>query len=322
MREEGKLVPRGGLCELMTDLVRYDEMRARAIVSLRIYTMHDSHQWFPFLPSNQQLGYAAPGSVFAAEEEGGMETAHANEDEPTDFAPTIRTSKTALTSATLIGSAASNVGRAPGPRSRSGTPPAWYTPELATGNLQEIRTASAHWLPSLLDGFLGTKSSHQGLIHSTLALLSRVCEPAAVARAFKAVGAQAIKSATSDTNDTVPDASERGPLLELALALAAGLDARGIAPLIRLARPLLTEHDSGLQKKAYKVLAYVCSGQREDYTSDPAAKALLLELIVGSQSASMSPARRHRLRAVKWAVLELLAGGRDENARVRLWDEI
>ncbi|KAL6777299.1 hypothetical protein ACKKBF_B20970 [Auxenochlorella protothecoides x Auxenochlorella symbiontica] len=194
--------------------------------------------------------------------------------------------------------------------------PAHYTLAAAQAGLAELRAASAAWLPQLLDGFLAAPPAQRGTMQATLGALACVADPAAVARLFKTVAQQLLKEAAAAAAATgagagteaaaaAPDPERRASLLELALALAGGLDARGVASLVKLAAPAALARDPALQKKGYKVLAYVCE-RRADYLAEPGRRAALLELIVGGGAGALSAARRYRLRGVRWAALEAM----------------
>ncbi|RMZ56722.1 hypothetical protein APUTEX25_002811 [Auxenochlorella protothecoides] len=193
--------------------------------------------------------------------------------------------------------------------------PAHYTLAAAQAGLAELRAASAAWLPQLLDGFLAAPPAQRGTMQATLGALACAADPAAVARLFKTVAQQLLKEAAAaaatgagtatEAAAAAPDPERRASLLELALALAGGLDARGVASLVKLAAPAALARDPALQKKGYKVLAYVCE-RRADYLAEPGRRAALLELIVGGGAGALSAARRYRLRGVRWAALEAM----------------
>ena len=60
------------------------------------------------------------------------------------------------------------------------------------------------------------------------------------------------------------DRARRSCYLDLALALAAGVGAAGVSTLFKAARASLQEKEGAVQKRAYKVLAYICE-QRPDF---------------------------------------------------------
>ncbi|KFM26255.1 RRP12-like protein [Auxenochlorella protothecoides] len=120
--------------------------------------------------------------------------------------------------------------------------PAHYTLAAAQAGLAELRAASAAWLPQLLDGFLAAPPAQRGTMQATLGALACAADPAAVARLFKTVAQQLLKEAAAaaatgagtatEAAAAAPDPERRASLLELALALAGGLDARGVASLL------------------------------------------------------------------------------------------
>jgi hypothetical protein len=87
----------------------------------------------------------------------------------------------------------------------------------------------------------------------------------------------------------------RGSFTELALCCAAGLDDAGLETLFKAARGGVTEREPSLQKKSYKVLAYICE-RRPAYLR--AHLQELLELLLAGAAAGLSAAKRYRLR---WA---------------------
>lgn len=85
----------------------------------------------------------------------------------------------------------------------------------------------------------------------------------------------------------------RNSFTELALCMAGGLDDTGLATLVKAAKGGVTEQEAAVQKKAYKVLAYVCE-RRPAYLR--AHFQELLELLLAGSAVSLSAARRYRLR--------------------------
>ena len=135
------------------------------------------------------------------------------------------------------------------------------------------------------------------------------------------------------------DAERRCTFLELSLALAGGLDAAGLETLYKAAKPgilvrtsysfplvtsksagwlMITQmpsssarsslqaKDASVQKKCYKVLAYICE-QRSDFL-EPQFHEVLEALLAGAP-ASLSAAKRNRLRCLKAAILAMTRPG-------------
>lgn len=99
--------------------------------------------------------------------------------------------------------------------------------------------------------------------------------------------------------------ARRCTFLDLALALSSGVETAGVATLFKAARACLQEKDVAVQKKAYKVLAYVCE-QRTDFVNAPGGLQQALEALLGAAQSANSAARRFRMRCLKAVVLLLL----------------
>lgn len=191
--------------------------------------------------------------------------------------------------------------------------PLSYTADVARSAVQALRTQARIWLPLLLNAFISTPSNQRGHIGGAVAAYACICEPDAVAMLFRAAITKLMKcteqartgelgrDAVMDGGDT--DTERRCTFMEAALLLAGGLDVNGVHVLWKAAVPGTKEKDPAIQKKAYKILAYMCES-RPDFVQ-PHFQGVLQVLLEGTATA-VSAAKRYRLRCLKAAILEVV----------------
>ncbi|BDA46153.1 RRP12-like protein [Coccomyxa sp. Obi] len=192
--------------------------------------------------------------------------------------------------------------------------PASYTPEVARQNVMVLRGFSKNWLKVLADAFVATPSGMRGPIVSAISAYAAISDPAVLTSFLKDALGKYVEL-TQAAHADVPPASavqgggstlseQRCTFLELALALAGGLKTDCIKLLFTTAKGAMQERDQAVQKRAYKLLAYI-TARRRDFTL-PNLRDVLETLLTGVTS-SLSAAKRYRLACLQAAVLLLLS---------------
>lgn len=202
--------------------------------------------------------------------------------------------------------------------------PETYTAAVAQEHVAAIRTASKVWLPLLLNAFISTPSASRRHLAAAISAYACISEPALVAQAFKVALAKYLKvTEQAKTGELGPDAileggetdgQRRCTYLEAALVLSGGVDAQGIHTLYNVARSMAEEREPSLQKKGYKVLAYVLES-RPDYT-EVHFEAMVNWLVQGVTT-SVSAAKRFRLRCLRSALLTLVHTASEDKQKTR-----
>jgi ribosomal RNA-processing protein 12 len=191
--------------------------------------------------------------------------------------------------------------------------PATATPEAARATLAALRGDARTWLPLLLTAFVAAPPNARGQLEGAAAAYACVCDAPTLALLFRSAVAKLMKAveqsraeelgpgALTEGGDT--DAERRCTFTEAALCLAGGLDAAGAGVLYRAALPGIEDPHPAVQKKGYKALAYLCES-RPDFLA-PNFQGVAAALL-GASPASVSAAKRYRLRCLKAVVLELV----------------
>ncbi|GAB4822579.1 hypothetical protein N2152v2_009625 [Parachlorella kessleri] len=194
--------------------------------------------------------------------------------------------------------------------------PDTYTQEVAQRNLKAVQALARNWLPLLLNAFLSTPPAARTQLEATISAYACVADAATLAQLFRAAITKLIKvTEQAQSGELGPDAvleggdtptERRCTFMEASLALAGGLDDKALATLHKAARPGLQEKDPAVQKKAYKILAYICEHRgayMEAHFQD------VLETVVAGMATSVSAAKRYRLRCLKAVILALARPG-------------
>ncbi|XP_061083822.1 RRP12-like protein [Conger conger] len=107
-----------------------------------------------------------------------------------------------------------------------------------------------------------------------------------------------------------PDCTEftRLSVMDLVVAMAPFVDEATMSQTYELMRPYLESKESGVQKKAYRVLEEMCGGEREACRSFVLSNLeQLKQVLLGSLKSAASPAKRPRLKCLIHIVRQLTA---------------
>jgi len=145
--------------------------------------------------------------------------------------------------------------------------PEFYTSDLAQRNLDAISSYSKNFLPVLFNLYIALPPDKRGDIHATIRSFSRVTDKKLLGTFFRTVMKKLVLAAAGDTDGNEPASTEGGAtvaerrctFMELALALAGDLDEGTVPVLYKACKPALMEPEVKVQKKGYKLLAYLCT---------------------------------------------------------------
>ena len=145
--------------------------------------------------------------------------------------------------------------------------PEFYTSDLAQRNLDAISSYSKNFLPVLFNLYIALPPDKRGDIHATIASFSRITDKKLLGTFFRTVMKKLVLAGAGETkgNEAVSTeggatvAERRCTFMELALALAGGLDEGTVPVLYKACKPTLMESEVKVQKKGYKLLAYLCT---------------------------------------------------------------
>ena len=148
-------------------------------------------------------------------------------------------------------------------------------------------------------------------VTDTIGQLAQICPPEFLQNLFKKV-VQRLLVTTTDAGDNEGDKSSKDTqalrmcsLLGLGQALVASgsLDDNSVSLLYRAVRPLVRsdEHDSRVQKRAYKVFAAICEKHKEFVTSEERLNEMT-DLMVDSIVTCQVSARHMRLKCMTYIV--------------------
>lgn len=148
-------------------------------------------------------------------------------------------------------------------------------------------------------------------VTDTIGQLAQICPPEFLQNLFKKVVQRLLVATTEAADNTGDKASKDAQALRMcsllglgqALVASGSLDDNSISLLYRAVRPLVRsdEHDSRVQKRAYKVLAEICEKHKEFVTSEERLSEMT-DLMVDSIVTCQVSARHMRLKCMTYIV--------------------
>lgn len=236
----------------------------------------------------------------------------------TDLAPPIMTALTRLL--TLMPEVARGGGEG---YERPDDAPAWLTADTAAAGVASVVSFTRNFLPILFNAFVAAPTAQRGAIAETVRAFASASEPEAVGSFFRVVLKKLITVTAQP--EGAPGAlleggatrgARRATFLELLLPLAPGLAPDELSLLLRAALPVLAERDAALQKRVYRLAAWLAE-QRGEWLAEGEGKGKrlqeLLAATLAAQPACLPAARHHRLRLLG-ALLPALRLGEPEQA--------
>ncbi|KAL0054199.1 hypothetical protein WJX82_005285 [Trebouxia sp. C0006] len=190
--------------------------------------------------------------------------------------------------------------------------PSHYDLQTAQANTQVLKDFAKNWLPLLFNAFIATDSQEHNSYGSAIAAYATIADAATLSHFFREVIKRLLKVGEDEAAGVpaIGVAREGGATptarkctyMELALCLAPGLDVNGVSILYKAAKPSLQERDQAAQKKAYKLVAYICE-HRPDFLRTHCQD--MTDCLLAGVVTSMSAAKRYRLRCLKALILLL-----------------
>ncbi|KAL3148459.1 hypothetical protein ABBQ38_013906 [Trebouxia sp. C0009 RCD-2024] len=183
--------------------------------------------------------------------------------------------------------------------------PSHYTLQVAQENAKVLRDFARNWLPLLFNAFISTDAQQRGQYAAAIAAYATIADPTTLSHFFREVGedeAAGVPAVGPAREGGDSSSARKCTFMELALCLAPGLDVNGISILYKSAKPALQERDQAVQKKAYKLIAYICH-HRPDFLKANCQD--VTDCLLAGVVTSMSAAKRYRLRCLKALILLL-----------------
>ncbi|XP_023756589.1 uncharacterized protein LOC111905146 [Lactuca sativa] len=202
-----------------------------------------------------------------------------------------------------------------------------YTLEVATCNLDVLRSSARDILSTLSGIFMKSDKDDGGSLQKTIGEFASIAEKGVVSRFFKttmqkllkvteeAGKAQNTKNSTSMEVDQSSNentlSQTRVQLYDLAVALLPGLGVKEVDLLFVAIEPALKDTDSSIQKKAYKVLSTIL-----EHADGFIARKLedLLKLMFEVMHSCHFSAKRHRLDCLYFIIVHV---SKDESEQMK-----
>ncbi|KAI4376476.1 hypothetical protein MLD38_014233 [Melastoma candidum] len=201
-----------------------------------------------------------------------------------------------------------------------------YSMEVATSNLNVLRSSARGQLTLLFGIFLNSTGGDGGSLQSTIGAISSIADKDVVSSLFRKTmrklltatkeAVARLKSENShvmaieDSSDKVSPSIMRSKLLDLASSLLPGLNAEEIDLLFQSIYPALQDSEGLVQKKAYKVLSILLKNYEENCESKLEG---LYKLMVEVLPSCHFSAKRHRLECLYFLIIYSFKTGPEHN---------
>ncbi|KAL2487567.1 ARM repeat superfamily protein [Forsythia ovata] len=206
---------------------------------------------------------------------------------------------------------------------------ALYASEVVDANLRVLRSSARELLPVLFDVFMKSSEDIVGLLQNTIGELASISDKEVVTRIFNRtikkllkVTQLAVKSGTSRNSNVmqVDKSSSEGSLaktkaqlLDLAVSLLPGLDAKEINILVVPIQRGLKDIEGMIQKKAYKALSMIF-GYSDEFISRRLEE--MLGLMIEVLPSCHFSAKRHRLDCLYFLIIHISKDGSEQRRHV------
>eukprot|EP00898_Chlorokybus_atmophyticus_P003439 jgi/Chlat1/4096/Chrsp26S04132 len=193
------------------------------------------------------------------------------------------------------------------------------TAQEAEQNITAIASFSKNFLPILFNIFVSLPPEGQEEVQALIAEMAAITPADQLSGFFRTVMKKLLQAASEDNTEhgmevdgkSSKPSTVRANMMALATALACGLDKECTDMLYTAAKPCVQDADAVVQKKAYKLLAHLCS-IRKDFVDTHAQD--MLELLLAALPQLSSPSKRHRLLCFRPLIVKL-AAMQDQGAR-------
>ncbi|KAF6160901.1 hypothetical protein GIB67_025436 [Kingdonia uniflora] len=193
---------------------------------------------------------------------------------------------------------------------------AYYTPQVAADNLNTLKSSAQDFFLVLTEIFLGSSSDSGGSLQSTIGEFASISDRSVVNKLFTTTMKKLLKVTQSAVEGGRPKNSsamqvdcpknENSPLLarahlmDLAVSLLPGLNAKEIDLLFIAIKPALQDDESLVQKKAYKILSIILR-ERDEFLSSKLND--LLHLMIEVLPLCHFSAKHHRLDCLYFLII-------------------
>ncbi|GIL82209.1 hypothetical protein Vretifemale_11129 [Volvox reticuliferus] len=188
-----------------------------------------------------------------------------------------------------------------------GAPPPGYGTAEAEAALAALRSYNKQWLSVLCKAFYSCETESRGPYAAAIAAMSAVSDTAVVGGYFRAALQKLSKIILDEAAEVPPPdivtegggdpSARRSTFLELALWLSYGLPDAAVDVLFKATKTAIAHTQACVQKSGFKVLA-VLAEAREPWLRANLGE-VLKQLLGGGAAATISAARRYRLRLIR-----------------------
>ncbi|KAF5793009.1 putative armadillo-like helical protein [Helianthus annuus] len=202
-----------------------------------------------------------------------------------------------------------------------------YTPEVATCNLDVLRSSAREILSTLSGVFVKSTKDDGGSLQRTIGEFASIADKSVVSRLFKSTMSKLLKvtqeagkiqntkgssSMEIDNSSNEPSLSQtRAKLYDLGVALLPGFGTEEVDLLYAAVQPALKDTESLIQKKAYKVLSTIL--EHDDSFIARKFEELLKLMFEVMHSCHFS-AKRHRLDCLYYLIAHV---SKDESEHMK-----
>ncbi|XP_054821263.1 uncharacterized protein LOC129320102 isoform X2 [Prosopis cineraria] len=190
-----------------------------------------------------------------------------------------------------------------------------YTKQVATSNLNVLKSSAQELLTVLSQVFLKSTKDDGGCLQHTIGEIASISDRAVTSKLFKSTMLELLKvtqkaGKADNANSVQVDGSSnnvspsvvRAQLLDLAVSLLPGLNTKEIDLLYVAIKPALQDFDGVIQKKGYRVLSVIL---RDSSEFVPSKLEELLALMVEVLPLCHISSKHHRLNCLYFLIVHV-----------------
>ncbi|KAF7836830.1 RRP12-like protein [Senna tora] len=203
-----------------------------------------------------------------------------------------------------------------------------YTKEIATYNLDVLKSSAQELLTVLSEVFLKSTKDDGGCLQSTIGEIASISDPKVVSSLFRSTMHKLLKvtkeasqadntnnlsSMQVDESSNVSSSVVRAQLLDLAVSMLPGLKFKEIDLLYIAIKPTLQDAEGVIQKKGYKVLSMMLRQDSNEFISLKLEE--LLDLMIEVLPSCHIAAKHHRLNCLYFLIVHASKDNQEQRWR-------
>ncbi|KAL5699099.1 hypothetical protein ACHQM5_030046 [Ranunculus cassubicifolius] len=202
---------------------------------------------------------------------------------------------------------------------------AYYTPQVATENLNILKSSADDLLENLFVSFTKSSNDNGGCLQTTISQFASISEKKVVGKWFRramkdlldvmkeaAKEKQPNSMVVEKSDKGIPLLQQRARLLDFAVSLLSGLSSKEVNTLYSAIKPALEDDEGLIQKKSYKVLSYILKDACDFLTDN--LDDLLRTMIKVLPSCHFS-AKRHRIDCLYFIIVHMSKNVSEQNRK-------